>query len=538
MRLSYNSPLDLKPFMKFQKYPFILLGCWFVLAILLILQSLHLSDWNLIYTLDDPYIHLAVAESILQGGYGINMGEYSAPSSSIIYPFLLAFFMRFGLGTWSALAVNLISMAAAVFVVGCIIRDFVNPPLERQEKPIYSKIFMIGLGLSVCLVLNSWGLVMTGMEHSLHVLLVVLLIRGFLVCLDESRKTPWWLIATIIALPLTRFEGLAMATISILALLYLKRQIAAIVTSSLLLFSLLTWFFYTKSLGLPALPSSVLLKSSIAANVEGQSGLAKILLSTLRNGYFNSLYLRQGCVLLISSIAVGILALQQYKVNRQAALVLGSIAVFSGVAHIFFGQFGWFSRYEIYAYATIVMVGLALGGAFLTNTARRMSVICLLLLISKPYAKTTLLSPSASQNIYQQQYQMHRFVVDYWKQPVAVNDLGWVSFNNSNYVLDLWGLGSEEIRRIKLAGQVSAKSLDAVVTRRSVKLMMIYDEWFIGLIPEGWRQVARLRTSQVTAGSGVVAFYITSSANKSEIIDLLQAFRATLPKGASLEINL
>jgi hypothetical protein len=77
------------------------------------------------------------------------------------------------------------------------------------------------------------------MEHSLHVVLVVLLVRGFLVCLDESRRTPWWLIATVTALPLIRFEGLAMAVISILALLYLRRQFSAFIASSLIFLSLL-----------------------------------------------------------------------------------------------------------------------------------------------------------------------------------------------------------------------------------------------------------------------------------------------------------
>jgi hypothetical protein len=33
--------------------------------------SLWLSEGHIIYTLDDPYIHLAVAENIAKGGYGV-----------------------------------------------------------------------------------------------------------------------------------------------------------------------------------------------------------------------------------------------------------------------------------------------------------------------------------------------------------------------------------------------------------------------------------------------------------------------------------
>lgn len=42
------------------------------------------------YTVDDGYIHLALAQRIQSGFYGINPGEFAAPSSSILWPFLLA----------------------------------------------------------------------------------------------------------------------------------------------------------------------------------------------------------------------------------------------------------------------------------------------------------------------------------------------------------------------------------------------------------------------------------------------------------------
>ena len=47
------------------------------------------------YTLDDPYIHLTVGKNILFGNYGINLKEFSSPSSSILFPFLLAPFSIF-----------------------------------------------------------------------------------------------------------------------------------------------------------------------------------------------------------------------------------------------------------------------------------------------------------------------------------------------------------------------------------------------------------------------------------------------------------
>ena len=49
----------------------------------LFLVSVRFAGGVLIYSLDDPYIHLALARTIQQGGYGINVGEWASPSSSI-----------------------------------------------------------------------------------------------------------------------------------------------------------------------------------------------------------------------------------------------------------------------------------------------------------------------------------------------------------------------------------------------------------------------------------------------------------------------
>ena len=55
------------------------------------------------YTLDDPYIHMALAENIARGTFGVNLGEVSNPSSSILWPWILAAFEKIGLLLWAPL---------------------------------------------------------------------------------------------------------------------------------------------------------------------------------------------------------------------------------------------------------------------------------------------------------------------------------------------------------------------------------------------------------------------------------------------------
>jgi hypothetical protein len=64
-------------------------GLYLFLCAVLVAGVLIKTHGHLVYSLDDPYIHLGLAENIAKGHYGINLTEYSSPSSSILWPFLL-----------------------------------------------------------------------------------------------------------------------------------------------------------------------------------------------------------------------------------------------------------------------------------------------------------------------------------------------------------------------------------------------------------------------------------------------------------------
>ena len=57
-------------------------------AIVLLLAAIetaaivYFCDGKFFYTLDDPYIHLALSDNIFHGHYGLNAGEFSSPSNS------------------------------------------------------------------------------------------------------------------------------------------------------------------------------------------------------------------------------------------------------------------------------------------------------------------------------------------------------------------------------------------------------------------------------------------------------------------------
>jgi hypothetical protein len=120
---------------------------------------------------------------------------------------------------------------------------------------------------------------------------------------------------------------------------------------------------------------------------------------------------------------------------------------------------------------------------------------------------------------------------------VAVNDLGRVSYRNPDDVLDLWGLSSNEVLRARLDRDPAWPG--AFVERQGIELALIYESWFVGRIPAGWRRVARLELlgKRITPSSSTVSFYVTRPGPAGELLDQLRRFRTELPDGAAIHIE-
>ena len=492
-----------------------------------VLLSLLQTDGVLVYTLDDPYIHLSVAESILEGGYGINAGEYASPSSSILYPYLLAAGLKLGLGTYGPLVIaGTFSLFSTL-----LLAHFVAQVLQQNKADLLSWTTFLVMGVASVLALNAIALPMNGMEHSLHVFGVVLALTGLYDVLVEERTSQLWaaLLGSLICATI-RFEGLALVAGVGLALSLAGHRLAALTLVSLAASVLFAYGSYMTSLGLPFFPSSVMTKSQIASQAS-EGSLLSLVKSFVRN-FLNALTSDRGVVMgIVAAIGLALCVDRNTPLKFRIFLLAGLIVI---LGHLLAGRFGWFDRYEIYAVAAMFVMCLAVlrhrGG-----TTAVLAFAMATLIYVTPYAITVIRSPAAAANIYQQQYQMHRFVQDYYPAPVAVNDLGWVAYQNENFVLDLWGLGSEEARRLTAGEGWTPQKLSEITERHAIQYAMIYDSWFEG-VPKNWCLAGQLITSQVTAASDTVSFYLIDKANAEQFTQSLQALEDTLPNGAELKI--
>jgi len=478
-----------------------------------------LSAGGFEYPLDDVYIHLAMAEEIARGGYGVNVGELASAASSPLYPLFLLPIGGPSVQVWLPLVWNVLAMLGAAYLWARIMIEAFGAGRIAVAMAVIGP-----LGL------NFAGLAFTGMEHAFHLLATLSVLLGLQQYFATGRLTPW-LFAGVIFGPLIRFEGLAVSMSAALILLIQARPHIALLLAVLSVVPLLVFSGMLVAMGLDPLPNSV--NAKLAGHVTHQ---------TLSGDVFGAVVLNKldtlpGLILGVGVLVAGFALLWTRRIAFQTnagALVVA--ALFAGAGHLALGQIGWMNRYEIYSLAFLIGT-LLLAAGMVGGWTRKISAIggmAVLVLLAVFYTSSLfhqhINTPRA---ILLQQGQMERFVDDFHQGSVAVNDLGKVAHNNDHYVLDLWGLASKTALDLRQSrpGQGWA---DPLVAEHNVDLVMIYQNWLEDAVGSDWQKLGVLRlTVPVGAlGSPEVTFYATDAQAAETLRAKLPAFVDTLPNGA------
>lgn len=487
-----------------------------------------------VYTLDDPYIHLALADQIVRGHYGLMAGVAAAPSSSILYPFVLAVLSSIGLGEAGPLVVNIAATLASVALLATLAVEALP---ELATLGVVPSALLV-LAASSCL--NLSGVALTGMEHGLQVALTLAWLLGARRFLCDGRIRPWWW-ACAVLLPLVRYEGagLWLATVALLALRRRTRAGAALGLAGAVPLCAFSLFLHAQGLGW--LPSSVLVKSD--ASIGGVSfsdlGPAARVLATVGT----NLLARGGRPFLCATLGVAWLVVRLRRSPHaadRAPLVLALVALAVSAAQLSIGRIDGYTRYEVHALAldaAVLLIGFAPDLRRLAAGRGRWALAAataVALLVFEGNVERSWHAGSAAHDVYAQQHQMHRMAADLYRGAVAVNDIGQVSYRNPYPVLDLWGLGSEETRLARRADPTGRWVAD-LVERHDVGLVMIYDPWFPA-VPPSWIPAARLSldTPPESVARPTVTFYATAPGRLARVEAAVDALGASLPDGVTL----
>ncbi|WP_110517591.1 hypothetical protein [Herpetosiphon llansteffanensis] len=498
---------------------------YLILGLILFIQGVAIYSLNagkFLYILDDPYIHLSLARNIAHGHYGINLVEPSAPSSSILWPFILAIFARLPLFEYVPLLLNIGFALATLFFIHKIIDLIFQHTLSSAKKTFFVALFII-----IC---SMTPLIWSGMEHMLQILLTVIVMYQLLE-IQINQKLHKSLIGMLVLLSLVRYESLAIS-IPILVFLYFKgyRKLAA--TGLISIIALLAAFsYFIHSLGLDYLPTSVLIKRSLFSN---------------RNSF--DLFLRTIFISMQSRtwfILLGMVLLIGLKLRQKTHKLFISITALSITLYLLFGTtLGSFYRYETFIITYSIIVFMYLYREFLikilSSTRKQLFTsifISLLLFIYLDYAHPIIYTPKFSNSVYLQQYQMALFTDQYYKKNVGVNDIGLIAFTNDNYTLDLFGLSNIDV--IDYRKSQTPGWMDQLSTQYDANLIMIYDEWFTGFIPNDWIKLGQLKLDLPVAivAYKEVSFYVRNPAMVEEVKQLLEQFSRTLPEHAEFHFT-
>ncbi|SPE34386.1 conserved membrane hypothetical protein [Acidobacteriia bacterium SbA2] len=510
-----------------------------VLSTLLILRE----NGHLVFALDDPYIQMAMAKNFaLHGVWGITRFGFTSASSSPLWTFLIAVtYLLLGVSETSPFYLSLLCAALMLWAAYVVLRWY-----KLSPRPTFCVllilIFFTPLPTLICI----------GSEHPLHAALTILL--TFLAARLLSRESPAtarrdsiFLLALAPVLTVVRYEGMFLILVAS-ALFFLRGRwrtglaVGAAGFSSVLLYGAIG-----VAKGWSWLPSSILLKGYFPRF----DSLGIALDSVFGPAYGNIKAAPHLVTLVAASLFLALCAFDKRKGFWDSRYVMTAIFVPITLVHLQLCRVALFFRHESYLVALGIVVIAAQFAGLLPEklfgtpgdralVPKHVAALVLAAFLIYPClvraGAALIYLPQASKNIYEQQYQMARFIERYYQDStIALNDIGAVNFLADVHCLDLWGLGNYKVTELRLRREYHTPDILRLSRENGVKVAMVYDDWYageIGGLPHEWVWVGRWTLpDNVVAGGAAVSIYAVDESEALPLMQKLREFSAFLPKG-------
>ncbi|MBW8521767.1 hypothetical protein K0U91_04705 [Chryseobacterium chendengshani] len=492
------------------------------------INTLYKTDFHYTYFIDDAYIHLAIAKNFaLHQVWGVTSHQFSSSSSAPFYTFLLSIFISlFGNNDQLPLYVNLF------FGIGVIyfLNKYYSAFFKDAKSVICAVLFTVFFAVLHLQLLS-------GMEHLLHILLIVMNIFC-LNKLNQNKKYAVGFYITILLMGLVRFESMFyFAALAFCLILMRKWKVAAIVIlTGFIPIAVFCYFNYQQDGYL--FPNSVVIKG---AKLSFDSHFfARLKTIVFDNFLFNISFYKVG---FFPILMCAVFLFRDFKkqsfdivVKRNFLLTVFSLLM---IGHSLFADLKGGFRYEAYILTGFSMALIPKTTLFFQDfkayikKERLISFLILInfsLMIYKLIISHMVLN-DGGKNIHEQQVQSAKFLHQYYNQSkVVANDIGAITYYTDIHLFDIAGLASKEMIPFNENKAVFDDRFEIFLTEFSTKnqydLAVVYEVWFGGRVPKSWKKVATLKIkNKITVAQDEVAIYCINLENLDLLTKNIQDFK-------------
>lgn len=244
-------------------------------------------------------------------------------------------------------------------------------------------------------------------------------------------------------------------------------------------------------------------------------------------------------------------AVMMVAIMRSSSVRLRILAFSTAVAvvgQLLFASVGQLCRYEAYltSFGALVLVG-AVAGRRIGRSWPCIMLYGVLSILSVVFAtrcgSSFLETVRASSDIRHQQVVMTRLMAglpDEARGCVALNDLGYMALHGGFPLVDLWGLGNQDVLELLLKhpGFCLRSDYEQLFASHKVKYAVLFEKWYPPeVMPEGTIDVARLTLDNNTiCGADTVIFRATSPEAADRLESHLKSFVNRMPPRARLSL--
>lgn len=511
--------------------------------------SLRENGGQLIYGLDDAYIHMAIAKNFAEHGvWGVTRFGFTSSSSSILWTLVLGLVYKvIGVTSLLPYVLNVLCGALALLVADLILRGPVSQGFYR---------FLV---LLLLMFVTPFAPLLTGgMEHLMQIAVVLAFAWWSARAIANDDPSPMAGTAPLmffssLFVAFVRYETAFLALV-VCGLLFLRRRwFQSIALGLLVLVPVIVFGWISHRNGWYPLPNSVLLKSGVFRGGADSSLVQLFSMSGFSNFLGNPV---QRAIESPHLFYLALLALVLYvleardKTNpwseRSTLLLIFVGAMF---LHLQFAEVGWFYRYEAYLMALGIVANAAMLAGHAPRFARAtqgdrtevpfalsLSVLSLLLVfpgLDRGFV-AWVEAPQAMNDRYLEHVMPSRFVREYYPEDVVMaNDIGALCFLTDAKILDIYGLGSLEPAHFRTEpGGYGKDDLDRWSRDEGARIAIVQLGWgqITSRLPGDWVLVGVWDVPRnVVFGDTDVGWYATSEAEAEILMKHLGEFSSEVP---------